>query len=74
MSEFNPQKHEEFVSQRLQKIRRDAARTALFEELWSYVDAGQCTHDQAVAQFLHDADVAGIGYPAPATDPSTHVS
>lgn len=62
--EFDPQAHEDFVSRRLEKIRRDAARVALFDELIDYHLNGDCTFEQATAQFLHDAEVQGIGYEA----------
>jgi len=62
--EFNPEAHEEFVSKRLQHLRINLARTALFDELIDYHLDGDCTFDQAVSQYLHDATEQGIGYGA----------
>lgn len=59
-AEFDPQQHEEFVSQRLQDLHRGVARVALFEEMMTFVDNGDCTFDQAVEQYLHDAAEAEI--------------
>lgn len=60
--EFDPVAHEEFVSERLKKVRIQVARVALFDEMIDYHLDGQCSFDEAVSQFLHDAEVGGIGY------------
>lgn len=64
--EFNPEAHEEFVSKRLEKIRRDAARVALFDELIDMHHDGMCSFDEAMSQFHHDLATEGLSYP---TDP-----
>lgn len=64
--EFNPEAHEEFVSSRLQKIRVEAARVALFDELIDMHHDGMCSYDEAMAQFHHDLERDGLSYD---TDP-----
>lgn len=64
--EFNPEAHEEWVSDRLKKIRIDAARVALFDEMIDYHLDGDCTFEQAMEQFHHDLSRDGISY---TTDP-----
>jgi len=59
---FDPERHEEFVSSRLEKLRIQVARVALFDEMIDYHLDGDCSYDEAVTQFLHDADRDGIGY------------
>lgn len=60
--EFDPADHERQVralhDERLLRI----ARVALFDEMIDYHLDGQCTFDEAIAQFLHDAEVGGMGY------------
>lgn len=60
--EFDPDEHETFVSARLAKLRIQAARVALFDELIDYHLDGDCTFDEAVGQYLHGLEVGGIGY------------
>lgn len=60
--DFDPEAHEAFVSERLARVRTSIARVALFDELIDYHLDGDCTFDQAVSQFLHDAEEQGIGY------------
>lgn len=60
--EFNPEAHEQFVSRRLLELRKAAARVAIFDEMIDYHLAGDCTFDEAVAQYLHDIERDGIGY------------
>lgn len=60
--DFDPEVHEAFVSARLANLRISIARVALFDELIDYHLDGSCTFDEAVSQFLHDANEQGIGY------------
>lgn len=64
--EFNPEAHEEFVSKRLENLRRNAARVAIFDELIDMHHDGMCTFDEAMAQFHHDLEADGLQY---TTDP-----
>jgi hypothetical protein len=62
--EFNPEAHEEYVSRRLLEARKQAARMAIFDEMIDYHLDGQCSFDEAVAQYLHDIERDGAGYEA----------
>lgn len=61
--EFNPEAHEEWVSDRLLALRKNAARVAIFDELIDMHHDGMCTFDEAMAQFHHDIERDGAGYP-----------
>lgn len=53
--EFDPTgDHEELALERLQLL---IARVALFDELIDYHLDGQCSFDEAVAQYLHDSSL-----------------
>jgi hypothetical protein len=60
--EFDPAAHEIFVETRLEQLRVQAARMAIFDELIDYAIDGICTFDEAVTQYLHDIERDGIGY------------
>lgn len=62
--EFNPEAHEQFVSRRLLELHKAAARVAIFDELIDLHHDGQCSFDEAIAQYLHDIERDGIGYQA----------
>ncbi len=64
--EFNPEAHEQFVSRRLLEVRKQVARVAIFDEMIDYHLDGDCSFDEAIAQYLHDIDRDGCGY---TTDP-----
>jgi hypothetical protein len=51
MKEFNENQHEQFVTE----LHLWAARYALFDELIDYHLNGDCSFDEAVAQYKHDA-------------------
>lgn len=55
MAEFDPAKHDEFVSERLHTLRLHTARVALFDELIDMHLDGMCSFDEAVDQYKHDA-------------------
>lgn len=63
--EFNPEAHEEWVSDRLLALRKSAARVAIFDELIDLHHDGQCTFDEALSQFHHDIERDGAAYPEP---------
>lgn len=60
--EFDPVAHEARVAARLVELQKAAARVAIFDEMIDYHLAGDCTFDEAVAQYLHDIERDGIGY------------
>lgn len=62
--EFDPEEHEKFVSRRLEIARMKIARYALFDQMCDYYLNGDCTLEQAMIEFMHDATEAGIGYEA----------
>lgn len=66
--EFNPEAHEQFVSRRLVELRKAAARVAIFDELIDMHHDGMCSFEEAMAQFHHDIDRDGCGYPQPTPD------
>lgn len=49
--EFDPVQHELDVA----RIQLRLARYALFDEVIDYFLDGQCSFDEAVAQYLHDS-------------------
>lgn len=64
--EFDPVAHEEFVRDLHESSYRRIARVALFDEMIDFYHDGQCSFDEAVSQFQHDAEVGGFGYEAKA--------
>lgn len=56
--EFDQPAHDKLVDEGYRRI----ARVALFDELIDMHHDGQCSYDEAVAQFLHDANEDGIGF------------
>lgn len=56
--EFDQPEHDRKVADGYARI----ARVAIFDELIDMCRDGQCTFEEAVAQYKHDIDVAGIGY------------
>lgn len=60
--EFDLVAHEARVAARLVELHKTAARVAIFDEMIDYHLAGDCTFDEAVAQYLHDIERDGIGY------------
>lgn len=56
--EFDQAEHDRVIEQGYRRI----ARVALFDELIDMHHQGMCSFDEAVQQFLHDAEVGGIGY------------
>lgn len=62
--EFDPEQHEQFVSARLTELHKAAARVAIFDEMIDYHLAGDCSFEEAIAQYLHDIERDGIGYEA----------
>lgn len=58
--EFDQPAQDRLVDESYRRI----ARVALFDELIDMHHDGQCSLDEAVSQFVHDAEVAGIGYEA----------
>ena len=62
--EFDPVVHEQRVNQRLVELQKTAARVAIFDELIDMHHDGQCSFDEAIAQYLHDIERDGAGYEA----------
>lgn len=54
--DFDPEVHEQYVSERLQYQRELIAKVALFDELIDMHLDGICTFDEAIDQYKHDCD------------------
>jgi len=55
--DFDPLAHEQMVRDLHDESKARLGRLALFEEMMTYVDQGQCTFDEAIAQYKHDLEV-----------------
>lgn len=60
--EFDFEAHERRVAERVVELQKKAARVALFDELIDLYHDGLCSFEEAVDQFLHDAERDGCGY------------
>lgn len=58
--EFDPNAHEQMVRQLHAESDARIGRLALFEEMMVYVDNGDCTLEQAIAQYQHDLEVGDV--------------
>ena len=61
MAEFDPTSHEQFVRGLHDERRGTLGKVALFEEVMTYVDRGDCTFEEAIAQYKHDLEVGDGG-------------